>query len=277
MIDTHCHIQRGDAAAAASSNAPPTATPAQAHAQADGESDDVRYCVMAVEEEEDWAVLPSLDHSEVAAFGLGIHPWRAHRAANGWEKRLEEALLAHPEALVGEIGLDKAARTPETGQTEWAAQLSCFCTQMRLAGRLDRPASVHCVQAHGTLYDYLKEAQAKGEPTPPTVALHSYTGSPDLAVSLLKLPRVGQGVFFGFSAAVNLKTPAMAAKFKDVVARIPHDRILLESDLDQRRDIPQALGKVCEALAAAMGLEQSVVVQQCQRNAARFLRRAAVP
>lgn len=159
LIDTHCHVQRDAAAGAAA-----------------GDDNDVLYCPMAVEEQ-DWGVLPHLD--KVAAYGLGVHPWKAPSIAAGWEERLEAALKAQPQALVGEIGLDK-------GKGEWAAQLAVFQTQLRLAGALGRSVSLHCVRAHGTLYDALREQQARGEAAPPTMALHSYTGSPDLAVSLLK-------------------------------------------------------------------------------------------
>lgn len=159
LIDTHCHIQRDDSSA-------PT--------------DDVLYCPMAVDED-DWEALPTLNG--VAAYGLGVHPWKAHLVTPGWLDRLEVALKAQPEALVGEIGLDKAARSPETGQTEWEAQLTVFKAQMRLAGCLGRPVSVHCVRAQGALYEALKELE---QAAPPTMALHSYTGSPDQATSLLK-------------------------------------------------------------------------------------------
>lgn len=87
-----------------------------------------------------------------------------------------------------------------------------------------------------------------------------------------RLPRICKTIFFGFSAAVNLKTPALEAKLKSVVARIPVDRLLIESDLDHRREIPTALARVCDALAAATGMERSALVEVCQRNAARFLR-----
>ena len=69
----------------------------------------------------------------------------------------------------------------------------------------------------------------------------------------------------------------MGMKLQEVVARIPHDRILLESDADERRLISSALGRVAEALAAATGMERPALVALCQRNAARFLRRPAVP
>lgn len=166
LIDTHCHVQRDTDTITA-------------------QEDEVQYCPMAVDEG-DWAMLPTLNGG-IAAYGLGVHPWRAHLVAAGWEERLEAALKAQPEALVGEIGLDKAARTPETGKTEWESQLAVFKVQMRLAGVLGRPVSVHCVRAHGALYEVLKDLQqSNGEAALPTVALHSYTGSPDMAESLLK-------------------------------------------------------------------------------------------
>ena len=52
----------------------------------------------------------------------GVHPWFAHKVEQGWEDRLRARLKANPLALLGECGLDKAARTPETGKTEYKLQ-----------------------------------------------------------------------------------------------------------------------------------------------------------
>lgn len=94
---------------------------------------------------------------QVVFRGVGIHPWRAHAASPGWLDRLETVLVQHarhraPGFLVGEIGLDKAARTPETGRCEYAAQKAVFAAQLQLAAKLGRPISVHCVKAAGTMY-----------------------------------------------------------------------------------------------------------------------------
>jgi Tat protein secretion system quality control protein TatD with DNase activity len=69
----------------------------------------------------------------------------------------------------------------------------------------------------------------------------------------------------------------MAAKLQAVVAHLPLERILLESDEDERRAVPHALSRVCEALAVATGKPISAIVELCHRNAARFLRRAVGP
>jgi Tat protein secretion system quality control protein TatD with DNase activity len=99
--------------------------------------------------------------------------------------QLREHLTAHPLAMVGEVGLDKAFRLPEPwGEGEEAAQrerdpdrtpgarcrrkLSAYRVsmehqktvlnaQLRIAGEMGRAVSVHGVQAHGVLYEVFRE------------------------------------------------------------------------------------------------------------------------
>ncbi|CAM9793994.1 unnamed protein product [Ectocarpus sp. 4 AP-2014] len=172
------------------------------------------------------------DHAEN---GNGTAKMYAHARSKEWLRDLTALLEQHPHALVGEIGLDKVARTPDTRRVEWDDQLGVFQTQMELAARMSRPVSVHCVKAHGKLVDCLRGGggdglieRKTGRPPaggqkegynglggerkrwrlPPRIALHSFTGSVEVAKDITRLgARRGYGsqVFFGFSAAVNMR------------------------------------------------------------------------
>lgn len=82
--------------------------------------------------------------------GFGIHPWFAHLYRDSLEQHLSSMrtyLEKNPAAFVGELGLDKSAKTKETGACEFEAQCEVFLQQMRIAGELKRPVSIHCVRA----------------------------------------------------------------------------------------------------------------------------------
>ena len=94
---------------------------------------------------------------------------------------------------VGEIGLDHHWPVPRQEQYD------LFEAQLQLAKELDLPVSAH----------------DRG-------ALHCYSGSADDAAWLVE-----QGMYLGFGGAVTYKGAKRAAR---VLAAIPHDRALLETD-----------------------------------------------
>ncbi|KAH3732649.1 uba thif-type nad fad binding fold domain deoxiribonuclease [Pelomyxa schiedti] len=195
--------------------------------------------------------------------GFGIHPWYAHRAPSDWLETLEGALVEHPTAIVGEIGIDKHAITKETGKCEFETQKVVFEQQWNLACKLHRPISVHCVQATGWLYEFIKASTQ----FPPAVAMHSYSGSLELATSLLRLPRF-KNFFFGFSLVINA---AHHNKYLTVIKGLPRDRILIESDVEDHSFAYSSVFTLCERISSSLGLSPNETAQLTWHNASRFL------
>ncbi|MEY3898730.1 MAG: hypothetical protein RLZZ214_4252, partial [Verrucomicrobiota bacterium] len=68
----------------------------------------VTRCVVNATREEDWAAVENLADAEPGFVfpAFGIHPWHAHTARPGWQARLQTLLENHPQASIGECGLD---------------------------------------------------------------------------------------------------------------------------------------------------------------------------
>ncbi|KAG5462927.1 MAG: TatD related DNase-domain-containing protein, partial [Olpidium bornovanus] len=145
--------------------------------------------------------------------------------ADLWMRQLREVLHRNPEAVLGEIGFDAVAalRTgpyckigvPRGSITSTFCSLdhqrAIFRAQMRLAAELQRPVSIHSVRTQGVLVEELKllmdehlassaaaVASAKrfsssAAAMPPSVCLHSYSGSAETVESLVKMFEKAKG------------------------------------------------------------------------------------
>jgi Tat protein secretion system quality control protein TatD with DNase activity len=238
-------------------------------------------------------------------------------------------LQKYPWALVGEVGLDKAFRLPETwilGQREtrdealtpggregrklsphrvsMSHQRKVLEMQLRLAGEMQRPVSVHGVQAHGILFDTFRtlwqgherkvlsnkdrkklgmnrpgvadesyEEQAEGrhsKPFPPRICLHSYSGSPE-AVQQYFHPSVPSEVFVSFSTVINFPTAAIA-KAEEVIRWLPEDKILIESDIHTAGErMDELLEDVARKVCRVRGWSLEDGVRKLGENWKRFV------
>ena len=227
----------------------------------------VARCVVNATREDDWPAVEALaaGHPDFVVPAYGIHPWHAHTAARGWHERLAALLEKHPEATLGECGLDQWVSSPPGG-----VQRPVFLEQIRLAREMKRPLTIHCLKAWAALF----EAFA-AEPPPPAFLMHSFGGSIEIARRLIPM-----GAFFSFSGHFLHERKAGVV---DVFRQLPHDRILLETDapdmpppddrithsLPGNANHPANLPAIGEALAAALGMHPETLAILTRDNAAR--------
>eukprot|EP00727_Mastigamoeba_balamuthi_P008640 m51a1_g4399 hypothetical protein (437) ;mRNA; f:387298-389234 len=193
-----------------------------------------------------------------AVVGYGVHPWHAHLvqppgapAPAQWLADLRGALEGDPAAVVGEIGLDRAARAPETGECE--------------------PVSLHCVRAWGEMVEHITAAGASAASLPRSLSLHSFGGSADTARQLLR-SRAAQlcPLFFGFSSAINLR-PGLAARLRGSLEAVPRESVLVESDLESPAAAVRGVRAVVAAVAGVWGCTVDEAAALTAANAQRFL------
>lgn len=144
----------------------------------------------------------------------------------------------------GEIGLDKLFRIPSNGyfgnqnitndsETKLSGcrvkldhQVDLFKAQLQLADELELPISVHCVKAHGPLFDIVTSYKHI-----PRIILHSFSGSVDQARLWIRhYSKSSQRLSFSFSHYIN-GTESKQQHLADILSHLHDDQILIESDL----------------------------------------------
>mmetsp|Transcript_35978 Transcript_35978/g.55965 ORF Transcript_35978/g.55965 Transcript_35978/m.55965 type:complete len:222 (+) Transcript_35978:94-759(+) len=214
----------------------------------------------------DWKDIISLSSSYPDRIlpSFGLHPWWAHENQGNWEDELAALLASHPHACVGEIGLDKQWVPPECVEVQYEAQMEVFKKQLDLATRLKRPVSLHCVAAYGDMFDALRLASD----LPPAIYMHSFGGKAGMLNSFVKMKNYGDRFYFGFSAAINLRSP----KTSDVIKLVPDKRLLIESDLEDPSEVRPCLARMLHVIAESKGWTLEQAAAQTSSNARAFLR-----
>lgn len=256
LTDSHCHLQ--DARLAGDLEG------VLARAREAG----VRRFVACGTAEADWDAVLALAarHADVVPL-LGLHPWYVGQATPGWVDRLEAQLQAHPEAGIGEAGLDFALE--ELREEDRQRQEDALRAQLRLAKALDRPLSLHCRRAWEPLATLARE---EGLPARGAV-VHAFSGSAETAREL-------QALGFHLSFGCGLARPG-AAKAARALRAVSLDRLLLETDApdlpprhlpgwEARPNEPAALRVALAAAAQLLGLGEEDLAARIEANAARI-------
>lgn len=199
------------------------------------------------------------DDGPLLVWTAGLHPHVAER----WSDRVRrevEALLDAGAAAVGEIGLDfHYDHSPRDVQRD------AFAEQLALAIARDLPVVVHSREADEGTLDLV---EASGI-APDRVVLHSFSGS----VAMLERA-MEAGTYVSFSGMVTFRSfPA-----ETLVAKVPADRLLAESDAPYlapvphrgRRNEPAFVAETVERLAALHGVDGTAMGALTRANARRF-------
>lgn len=185
---------------------------------------------------------------------VGVHPHEAGRFEE--EKECVRALLTEDKVVaVGEIGLDyfRSAAPREV-------QIGAFRTQLLWARERGLPVSVHNREADA---DVLGEIEASGC----AAILHCFSGTLATAEAAL-----GLGCYISFAG--NVTFPRSDA-LREVAARVPIDRLLVESDAPVlapqpkrgRRNEPAFTAMTADVVAGVRGTDLADLARAVTFNA----------
>jgi TatD DNase family protein len=176
---------------------------------------------------------------------VGVHPHEAKDYTDLTAARLVE-LAGRPRVVgIGECGLD--FHYDLSPREEQAAVFRQHIAAARLSGL---PLVVHTREADDVMAAILEEEQAKA---PFKFLMHCYTSGPELAEKAAKL-----GAWFSVSGIATFKA---AQDVRDIIAGMPADRIIVETDCPYlapiphrgRRNEPAYVGHVLDKLAEIRG------------------------
>lgn len=185
---------------------------------------------------------------------VGFHPADLKGYNEETEKELEE-LAKEPRVLaVGEIGLDYHwMASPKEVQKE------IFRRQLDIARRVGKPVVIHSREAMADTLDILDEYKDV------TGIIHSYPGSYESA------KRIMDRYYFGVNGVLTFKNNV---KNKDVVSKLPLEKIIIETDSPYltpvpfrgKRNEPCYVKYVAEEIAKIKGISVEEVIKATNEN-----------
>lgn len=191
----------------------------------------------------------------------GVHPHDARHWGPAVAAVLEEA-LSHPRVVaVGEVGLDyHYDNSPRDIQRE------VFRRQLDEAAKRELPVIVHTREADDDTVRLLRRHWEAHRATGDRVVLHCFSGSPELAEAGREM-----GFYFGIGGVVTFRK---AESLREVVAGLPLDRLLVETDCPYlapepkrgRRNEPAYLRFILRRLAQVRGLVEAELAGTTTEN-----------
>lgn len=228
-------------------------TDAHCHIMPDAQNPNIACRIYNATRPTDWTAAIDIaerdDDKNFAA--IGIHPWYIADAEPGFDANLIDILAAHPNMMVGEIGLDKFH--PDMPQ-----QIEIFTAQLEIAHRFRRPIHLHCVGTWDKVLHIFRERTGK---MPPAVVAHGFAGD----TSQIQMLADKYNMYFSYSAAHT---------DDKVIARIaatPPNRILVETDTFNPIDEIPELNAINNIVAGVYGRDTDEMAEQIYQNIQRII------
>lgn len=193
---------------------------------------------------------------------VGIHPHDAKSVQETDYEQLTAWSKLTKVVAIGEIGLDYYYDFSPRD-----LQRTVFIRQLDVARQMDMPFIIHDRDAHGDILEILKK-EAKGLKG----VLHCFSGSLEMAKEVIKL-----GLYISIAGPVTFKN---AAKLPEIVATVPLERLLVETDCPYltphphrgKRNEPAYVKIVAEQVAQLRGMDFVDLAKATDANTKRLFR-----
>lgn len=226
---------------------------------------------------------PSVRELLIGRDFFGVHPWETLNEPTGTPETsrtlvpevpvvpditsipallasLRSKLLASPNAGVGEIGLDRLKIRDISPRMR-----EVFETQLALALELHRPVVLHGAKCWGQVVTAVKRMIGGGLATSSgrqAFLFHGFSRSDGLIPEIVKLN--------GFVSVGPAVLNDHAVNYRELVKKIPLDRLLVETDRTASSDSP-SISDVLAKAANILNLSTAELERITDENADRFL------
>lgn len=192
---------------------------------------------------------------------VGVHPSDSGELTEETFLELTKACQHEKVVAVGEIGLDYYWQEPKKEiQKKW------FERQLLLAQEVSLPVIIHSREAAKDTLDMMRALHAEKSGG----VIHCFSYSKEMAAEFLKLD-----YYFGIGGVVTFQN---AKKLREVVAYLPIDKILLETDSPYLAPVPNR-GKrnnsgnipyIAQELAQIKGVSYEEIIAATRQNSERL-------
>ncbi len=191
---------------------------------------------------------------------VGVHPHEAKDATDDDFDAFIKWAKEEPKVVaLGEMGLDYYYN-----HSDRETQKRVFKRQLDLAREVDLPIIIHDRDAHGDIMDILRR-DGKGV----RGVFHCFSGSYEMAMEAIKMD-----YYISFAGPVVFPN---AVNLKDIAARIPLERLLIETDSPYltpppfrgRRNDPSKVFFVAEEIARLRNLSTEELAEVTLENGKR--------